>query len=117
MFAVSPSVQLSSLLRFFHSGSGMRMRPAPSPPRASLGNSMPVGRSRAKRFALDRPTGIELPNEARGGDGAGRILIPDPEWKKRRRDESWTDGDTANMSIGQGYLLVTPLQMACYTAS
>ena len=71
----------------------------------------------AKRFALDRPTGIELPNEARGGDGAGRILIPDPEWKKRRRDESWTDGDTANMSIGQGFLLVTPLQMACYTAS
>lgn len=65
----------------------------------------------ARRFGLDRPTGIELPGETRS------MLIPDPAWKKRRLFEGWFDGDTANASIGQGYLLVTPLQMACFVAS
>jgi penicillin-binding protein 2 len=65
----------------------------------------------ARRFHLDRPTGIELPGETR------RMLIPDPAWKQRNRDESWSLGDTANMSIGQGYLGETPLVMACFAAS
>lgn len=65
----------------------------------------------ARRFRLDRPTGIDLPGEAR------RMLIPDPAWKERTKGESWTIGDTANMAIGQGFILVTPLQMACYAAS
>lgn len=65
----------------------------------------------ARRFGLDRQTGIELPAEER------RMLVPDPAWKLARRNESWTGGDTANMAIGQGFLLVTPLQMACLTAS
>ena len=39
-------------------------------------------------------------------------LIGDPEWKKEKFRESWWDGDTYNMSIGQGYVLTTPLQVA-----
>lgn len=66
----------------------------------------------ARLFGLDRPTGIELPAET------SRMLIPDPAWKRRRfGGEGWFDGDTANTSIGQGFLLLTPLQMAAFTAS
>jgi penicillin-binding protein 2 len=65
----------------------------------------------AKRFGLDQPTGIDLPHETH------RMLIPSPEWKKRRGFGSWLGGDTANTAIGQGYTLVTPLQMACFMAS
>jgi penicillin-binding protein 2 len=65
----------------------------------------------ARRFHLDRPTGIELPGETH------RMLVPDPAWKERAHSESWSQGDTANMSIGQGYLGETPLVMACFAAS
>ena len=65
----------------------------------------------ARRFHLDRRTGIELPGEA------GRMLIPDPAWKQRERGVNWYPGDTANMAIGQGDVLVSPLQMACFVAS
>lgn len=65
----------------------------------------------ARRFHLDRPTGIDLPGETRG------MVIPTPAWKREKEGSAWTDGDTANMAIGQGYVLVTPLEMACYAAS
>jgi penicillin-binding protein 2 len=65
----------------------------------------------ARRYGLDRPTGLELPYEV------SKMLIPDPAWKRRVRDEAWFAGDTANVSIGQGDLALTPLQMACFTAS
>ncbi len=65
----------------------------------------------ARRFHLDRPTGIELPGETH------RMLIPDPAWKEKARRENWTPGDTANMSIGQGDVQETPLVMACFAAS
>ncbi len=65
----------------------------------------------ARLHGLGRPTGIELPHEAR------RMLVPDPDWKRARRDEGWFPGDTANVSIGQGDLALTPLQMACFIAS
>ena len=65
----------------------------------------------AKRFHLDRRTGIELPGET------SRMVIPDPEWKQKTQQEHWFPGDTANMAIGQGYVLVTPLDMACFAAS
>jgi len=64
-----------------------------------------------RRFHLDRPTGIELPAENR------RSVMPDPDWKRRTQNEPWYPGDTANMAIGQGLVLVTPLQMACFAAS
>jgi penicillin-binding protein 2 len=76
-----------------------------------LKTSVDVIASQARRFHLDRPTGIELPGETH------RMLIPDPAWKQKARAEPWTLGDTANMSIGQGFVGETPLVMACFAAS
>lgn len=59
----------------------------------------------SKRFGLGEKTGIDLPGEVAG-------LIPTPEWKEHAYHQPWLGGDTMNMSIGQGNLLVTPLQMA-----
>ncbi len=66
---------------------------------------------KAREYGFDSQTHIELPGETT------RMLVPSPEWKKRVLFEPWYAGDTANLSIGQGYLLVTPLQMAAMTAS
>lgn len=41
--------------------------------------------------------------------------VPDPEWLKRRYDKNWSTYDTVNTSIGQGYMLVNPLQLAVMT--
>jgi penicillin-binding protein 2 len=65
----------------------------------------------ARRFHLDRPTGIELPSES------SRMLIPDPAWHERTGRGRWFDGNTANMAIGQDALQLSPLQMACLIAS
>lgn len=65
----------------------------------------------AKRFGLSEPTGIELPYETR------RLVVPDKSWKRERIGAGWVPGDTANTAIGQGFLLVTPLQMATVIAS
>ncbi|MDR0727979.1 MAG: hypothetical protein LBF26_03790 [Puniceicoccales bacterium] len=62
-------------------------------------------------FGFGERTGIELPYETR------RSLVPTPEWKKVHGYSRWVDGDTANLAIGQGYLLVTPLQINMFTAS
>jgi len=58
-------------------------------------------------FGWDEKTGIDLPGEIEG-------FIPDKEWKKRTfpEDPGWWDGDTYNLSIGQGYLKITPLEVA-----
>lgn len=58
-----------------------------------------------KMFGLGSRTGIDLPNET-----AGRV--PTPAWKKKQFDKGWYTGDTYNLAIGQGNLLVSPLQMA-----
>ena len=59
----------------------------------------------AKEFGYGKATGIDLPGELEG-------FVPTPQWKERRFHENWVGGDTMNLSIGQGYMLVTPLQMA-----
>jgi|SRR5579884_409491 len=56
-------------------------------------------------FGLGQPTGIELGSE-KGG------LIPSTEWKRQVRKEPWYPGETLSVSIGQGYVTVTPLQQA-----
>jgi penicillin-binding protein 2 len=65
----------------------------------------------ARRFHLGEPTGIDLPAES------SRMLVPDARWKHREGLGSWSTGDTINLSIGQGFLRCSPLQMACAIAS
>lgn len=55
-------------------------------------------------------TGIDLPGELSG-------LLPSDAWKRETQGDGWRSGDTCNASIGQGFLLVTPLQMAVCTAA
>jgi len=58
----------------------------------------------ARLFGFGEATGVELPAEIDG-------LVPSRTWKRLTVGESWSTGDTYNLSIGQGYLSVTPLQM------
>ncbi len=64
----------------------------------------------ARAFGLGQPTGIEGVVEVGG-------LVPDPAWKLQNHGEVWTAGDSVNLSIGQGFLTVTPLQVARYIAA
>ena len=59
----------------------------------------------ARKFGLGAKTGINGVNEVTG-------LVPDPAWKKKTLGQPWYLGDTVNLSIGQGYLEATPMQMA-----
>lgn len=59
----------------------------------------------ALKFGLSKPTAVDLPYESRG-------FIPSPLWRRAYKFSNWYDGDTANLSIGQGETLVTPLQLA-----
>ncbi|MCL2601329.1 MAG: penicillin-binding protein 2 [Treponema sp.] len=59
----------------------------------------------ARQLGFGKLAEVDLPGEASG-------FVPDPQWKERRFNSRWVGGDTVNMSIGQGYTLVTPLQMA-----
>jgi len=63
----------------------------------------------AKMLGFGAKTGIDLPGEKTG-------LVPDPQWKREVRKERWQPGETISVSIGQGPLLVTPLQVALYTS-
>ncbi|NGY06727.1 penicillin-binding protein 2 [Solimonas terrae] len=56
-------------------------------------------------FGLGHATGVDLPLEKDG-------LYPSREWKRKTRHENWYPGETLNVGIGQGYVLVTPMQLA-----
>ncbi|MFT6100669.1 MAG: penicillin-binding protein 2 [Arenicella sp.] len=63
-----------------------------------------------KDFGLGSKTGIDLDGEPSG-------LAPSREWKRDRRGASWYPGDTLNTGIGQGFMLVTPLQLGVVAAT
>ena len=62
------------------------------------------------RFGFGKKTGIDLDGETSG-------LLPSQEWKMRRYGQKWYAGDTVSVGIGQGYNLVTPMQLALATAT
>jgi penicillin-binding protein 2 len=62
-----------------------------------------------KRMGFGKKTGIDLPNERKG-------IVPNKNWKRKRYKQPWFIGETLNVSIGQGYMLVTPIQVAVNTA-
>ena len=64
----------------------------------------------ARSFGFGSPTGLDLPGESAG-------LVPDSAWKEEVIGEPWVLGDSYNLGIGQGYLEVTPVQMAVATAA
>ena len=75
---------------------------------------MAVGVDRIAKMAMEmglgQPTGIDFGRDLDG-------VVPTPEWKRQHIGERWWNGDTAQMAIGQSFLLVTPLQMANVAAT
>ena len=73
----------------------------------NLGKLLGVDRiaAYARAFGLGAPLGIDLPREKSG-------LIPTKQWKLSRLRESWQMGETISLAIGQGFNLVTPIQLA-----
>jgi penicillin-binding protein 2 len=61
------------------------------------------------QFGLGAKTGIDMPSERPG-------IMPSRAWKKGAHGQSWFKGDTINTSIGQGFMLTTPLQLAVMSA-
>lgn len=64
----------------------------------------------SRLLGFGRPTGLDIPGE-KGG------LVPDPEWSLERRGTPWYPGETISVAIGQGPVLVTPMQMASAMAT
>lgn len=63
-----------------------------------------------KEFGLGQGTGVELPSERTG-------IMPSTAWKQKSKNEPWLPGETISAAIGQGYVTVTPLQMASLIAT
>lgn len=62
------------------------------------------------QFGYGQTTGIDLPGEAKG-------IVPSPEWKEKAHGQPWYPGETISAGIGQGYTLVTPIQLANASAT
>ncbi|TAN04459.1 MAG: penicillin-binding protein 2 [Rhodanobacteraceae bacterium] len=73
----------------------------------SLAWKMGIGRLDAwmSKFGFGKPSGIDLPDETGG-------VLPSPEWKRETYHKPWYPGETVISGIGQGYWMVTPMQMA-----
>jgi penicillin-binding protein 2 len=63
----------------------------------------------ARRLGLGQKYELPLPGQAAG-------IVPDTAWKQKRYGKNWNTGETLNTSIGQGYLIANPLQLAVMTA-
>lgn len=101
--AVRQAIAESNNIFFFALGGGYKQIP---------GLGIDRLKNNLERFGFGAETGIDL------GEGAEtKGLVPSPDWKRRVKKENWFLGDTYNTSIGQGNLLVTPLQLARATAA
>ena len=92
------AVALSDDIYFYKIGGGFE----PDVPDGGLGAWLI--KEYAEALGYGQVTNIELPGEVSG-------LIPDPTWKRINKAENWSTGDTYIMTIGQGYVLATPLQV------
>ena len=95
-YDVSRAVALSSNVYFYIVGGGYRDQ---------LGLGPTLIKKYLNLFGWGSLTGIDIPGEKTG-------FIPDPEWKRETMNDRWRVGDSYNLSIGQGYMSVTPLQVA-----
>jgi len=93
------AIALSSDVYFYYLGGGFERF-------QGLGNERLA--AYARQFGFGARTGIDLPGEAEG-------IVPDETWKQETLGERWVKGDTYNMSIGQGFVAATPLQIANMT--
>jgi len=100
---ITDGLALSNDIFFYWIGGGY-----PKAEFRGLGNAQMVKWAELMGYGV--PTGIDLPGEV----GA---VIPDDQWKRQLYAESWTTGDSYNMSIGQGFMLATPLQVLVSTAA
>jgi penicillin-binding protein 2 len=66
--------------------------------------------SYASLFGLGEPSGIDLPGDRQG-------IVPSKEWKRSVRNQPWYQGETVSVAIGQGYVSVTPVQLASMIAT
>ncbi len=64
----------------------------------------------ARAYGFGEQTGLGLPHERSG-------LVPSREWKRKRFGEPWQGGETVITAIGQGFTLVSPVQVSCFIAS
>lgn len=90
------AIAFSSNVYFYTVGGGYKNQPGLGPTKI---------KKYLELFGWGEESGVNLPNENPG-------LIPSPAWKEKAKKEGWWDGDTYNLSIGQGNLLATPLQVA-----
>ena len=82
-----------------------------APAGQGFGNVKGLGAEKIAKYLMsalaDKVLGIDMPGETKG-------FVPTPDWKEKTRGEPWYQGDTYNISIGQGDLLVTPLWLNSY---
>ncbi len=101
LFNLRRAIAQSCNIYFFIAGGG-------------YGNIQGLGIEKIAKYLVsawaDKVLGIDLPGEAKG-------FVPTPDWKEENRGEPWYQGDTYNVSIGQGDLLVTPLWLNSYISA
>ncbi|OGM99272.1 MAG: penicillin-binding protein 2 [Candidatus Yanofskybacteria bacterium RIFCSPLOWO2_01_FULL_41_34] len=105
LFNLKKSIAQSCNIFFFTVGGG---------PPADGGNILGLGAEKIDKYLMavmaNSKLGIDIPGEESG-------FVPTPDWKLKTRGENWYQGDTYNISIGQGDLLVTPLWLNSYISA
>lgn len=105
MMTVSDAIAVSSDIFFYKVGGGFPPQCKVENIRCDIDGLGVSGVVEAlQRFGFGQSTGIDYPEESVG-------LVPDPAWKEQQRGEAWFLGNTYHLSIGQGDLLASPVQV------